>query len=183
MLAQLRNELVWPSVFLTHPITVESGIETTELVFCVLAVVLLEMVDKRRRHVSVLLASAHRRENVRSAVFHQPASEAPHWEDNNSEEAKPEGQALLRALNPNGVEMHVELGCEVTVKDGVDVLKMVTARILVKWVGLRVRSVPATTATTSSELSLSAGEHRGCTLRASHKLCEHCCFLHIASSD
>ena len=46
--------------------------------------------------------------------------------------------------------MHVELGGEVTVQNGVDVLKMVSTSVLVKRIGLGVGSVPATTATSCS---------------------------------
>ena len=47
------------------------------------------------------------------------------------------------------MEMHVELRCDITVQDGVDVLQVIPTCVLVHWVGLQVRSVKATAATSS----------------------------------
>ena len=56
------------------------------------------------------------------------------------------------------MEVHVELGGDITVQDGVDVLQVNPARINVLGIGLQVRSVPVAT-TTSRGLGLrSRGE-------------------------
>ena len=150
MLFELNNELVVSAVLLSHPIFVELGVQSSKLVRLVLAVVLTQVADQSRCHVVVLGAGADGGEHIGTRTLHQIPGEAPHWEDNHTEESEPKSQPLLAALNPHGVEMHVEFWSEVAVQDSVDVLQVVSAGVLVQWIRLWVRSMPAATATTGS---------------------------------
>mgnify|MGYP001626548932 CR=1 FL=1 len=182
MLVHLDSELVVSAIFLSDPISVELSVKTAELVGLILAVVFFQMRKKFRRHVSVLISSANRGEHVRTSASHQPSCSAPHWEDDHTEESKPECETLLAALDPHGVEMHVELGGEITVKNRVDIFQVVSAGVLVQWIRLGVRSVPAA-ATAASCHGCCSGKHRRIGLRAAHHLHHqgtallHCYFL------
>ena len=80
---------------------------------------------------------------------------------------------MLGALDPHGVQVHVELGSEITVENRVDVFEMVASCVLVERIGLWVRSVEASTATSHGEGcgGLCTGEDGRVTLGASHQLC------------
>ncbi len=169
VLVHLDSELVVSAIFLSDPISVELSVKTAELVRLILAVVFFQMVKKFRCHMCVLLSSTNRGEHVRTSASHQPSCSTPHWEDNHTEESKPECETLLAALDPHGVEMHVELGCEITVENRVDIFQVVSARVLVQWVRLGVRSVPAA-ATAASCHGRCSGKHRRIRLRAAHHL-------------
>ena len=169
MFVHLDSELVVSAIFLSDPISVELSVKTAELVGLILTVVFFQMVKKFRCHMSVLLSSTNRGEHVGTSASHQPSSSAPHWEDNHTEESKPECETLLAALDPHRVKMHVELGGEITVKNRVDIFQVVSAGVLVQWVGLGVGSVPAAT-TTASCHGRCSGKHRRICLRAAHHL-------------
>ena len=74
----------------------------------------------------------------------------------------------------------MELGAEVAVQDRVDVLQVVSTRVLVQRIWLGVGPVP--TATTAASRLRGASEDRGGALRATHQLCHHgIAVLHLIS--
>ena len=168
VLLHLIDDVRRASVILSDPVFIENGVVSAKLVRLVFAVESLQVVHDGWGHVRVLLASSHRRENHGATLLHQRPCEAPHWEDNHEEESEPESKTLLGGLNPHGVEVHVELWSEVTVKNRVDVFQVVASCVLVQRVGLRVRSVPASTSSTNC-MGLGSSEDRRALLRTSHQ--------------
>ena len=72
----------------------------------------------------------------------------PVGDQNDQEEVdRAKRDSLLGVLDPDGVEVHVELGSDITVEHGVDVFQFVPASLLVKGVGRGIGSVPVATTT------------------------------------
>ena len=124
------------AVLLAYPVAVEGCVTTTEFVLGFLTVVGFQVGQDSRNHVGVLLSAANRGEHVGASLFLEPSGQAPNGEDDHEEVSNPKGQALLAALHPQGVQVHVELRGEVAVDDGVDVSEVNTACVLVDRVGL-----------------------------------------------
>ena len=72
--------------------------------------------------MGVLVAGTNRPENHRSEFFLQPPRCGPYRGDDGEEVYGEEGDALLRALDPHRVKMHVEFRREVMVHHSIDVL-------------------------------------------------------------
>ena len=157
MLLKLIEHFVLSLVLLARPVPVEVGIHAAKLVRGVLAVVLFQVVVNFGQHVSVTLARADRREKVHRSLLGHAASEEPHGRDDGEKVDHHKGNGLLGGLKPHGMEVHVELRCEVTVDDRVDVLQVVPPRVLVERIGLWVGSVPA--ATSAAGRKSRAGEN------------------------
>ena len=142
MLLKLIKQFVLSLVFLARPVPVEVGIHAAKLVRGALAVVLFQVVVNFGQHVSVALTGAHRGEQVGRRLLGHSPTQQPHGHNDREKVHDHEGDGLLRALEPHGVEMHVELGGEVAVEHRVDILQVVPPRVLVERVRLGVRSVP-----------------------------------------
>ena len=142
MLLHLFEPLVVSSVLLAHPVAIEFSVQATELVGRTLTVVVLQVCDDLGGHVSVLRSSTDRWNENWSCLLHERSCVAPDREDDKTEVSHPEGETLLAALHPHGVQVHMELRGDVRVQDGVDVLEMIASRVLVKSIGLGVGSVP-----------------------------------------
>ena len=131
-------------VALANPIHIEHGVLAAQKVSSVLKVVLLEVVDDAATHVGVVVAGSKRREVVAAGELVEPPGHEPDGHDDQCEVNHDQSDTFLGGPNLNRVEVHVVLGGEVTVHNGVDLLEMVPARVLVQTIGLGVGSVPVT---------------------------------------
>ena len=78
------------------------------------------------------------RPHLSSSILHGSSGNQPTWEDDTEEVHCNESPTLLAALDLDGVQMHVELWGDVTVKDSVDVLEVDSPRVVVPFVRQRI---------------------------------------------
>jgi len=87
----------------------------------------------------------------------EPSGDTPDRHYDEREVNHDQGDAFLARPNLNRVQMQVELWGKITVQNGVDLLEMVSARVLVQTIRLGVGSVPVTTASGLGEGQLLEG--------------------------
>ena len=138
-----KSWLILCSHFLSERVLVEFRSSSSKLIRFFLIVVLFEVANNFRGHMSVIWSRSHSWEKVRSSFLMRNVSNSPAWADDSKEKhpyQKPTGFTILYL---NRMQMHMELWSNITIECSVHILKMMSSRIFVGSVWNRVGFVEA----------------------------------------
>ena len=159
---------------MSSPIFVEGCWETPKFVRHGLMVVLSHVMEKSWCHMSLFGAVSYATDQTRSSHLLEGFSDIPHGQNAARKVDKEQEYGLFRRLDLEWVEMKVEFGANVWVKNCVNIFEVVPACILVIPVRFQVGAVEVTASSSGGSRRSKAWSKNGWVARSAQNLLQVC---------
>ena len=135
----------WLSLkILSEEVFVILGILSTKLVRLIFIIVGFQVTDNFRSHMGMIWTWSNARVQHGSHVFVTLSCNQPAREDDEGEVCQYQEPSLFARLDLERMQMHMELGPNVGVKNSIDVFKVDSSGLFVRGVWQRIRFVEPT---------------------------------------